>query len=171
MSKRYAYYLCQTKTCDHYGKSIRRDDIEGEVGALLKELQPVPGLFALATAMFRHAWSQRLARAKEARLAAKRQVTANAKEINNLLSRIMGASNINVIAAYEDKLQTLQREKALIEEKASKTSHAHRLLRRKTRTRPPVPRKPLENLGNRQHPPAQNSPQTHLPRPHQILPI
>ncbi len=29
----YHYYLCQTKGCDHYGKSIKRDKIEGEVGS------------------------------------------------------------------------------------------------------------------------------------------
>ena len=34
----YPYYLCQTKSCDSYGKSIERDKVEGDVGVLLKEL-------------------------------------------------------------------------------------------------------------------------------------
>ncbi|MEM9968379.1 MAG: zinc ribbon domain-containing protein [Pseudomonadota bacterium] len=36
LGKRYPYYLCQTKTCDHYGKSIKRNQIEGEVGEIIK---------------------------------------------------------------------------------------------------------------------------------------
>ena len=31
-TQRYAYYLCQTKTCDSYGKSVPRDRLESEVG-------------------------------------------------------------------------------------------------------------------------------------------
>ena len=39
-TKRYAYYLCQTKSCEHYGKSIPRTQAEDAIGALLKELSP-----------------------------------------------------------------------------------------------------------------------------------
>ncbi len=45
------YYLCQTKTCDAYGESIKRDKIEGHVGEMIADLQPTPGLIALARAM------------------------------------------------------------------------------------------------------------------------
>lgn len=31
-NKRYPYYLCQTKTCESYGKSVARDKVEGQVG-------------------------------------------------------------------------------------------------------------------------------------------
>ncbi len=61
-SKSYAYYL----TCDSYGKSIARDKVEGDVGAMIKTLQPTRQLVALAKAMFRHAWDQRRAQAQEA---------------------------------------------------------------------------------------------------------
>ena len=39
-SKHYPYYLCQTKSCDSYGVSIRRDKIEGEFEQILKSLTP-----------------------------------------------------------------------------------------------------------------------------------
>lgn len=52
-TKRYPYYLCQTKACDSYGKSIARDKVEGDIGALIKTLQPTEGLFKMAAAMFR----------------------------------------------------------------------------------------------------------------------
>ncbi len=50
-TRRYAYYLCQTKSCASYGKSIARDKIEGEIGALIKSLQPTKQLLTLAKAM------------------------------------------------------------------------------------------------------------------------
>ncbi|MBO9466727.1 recombinase family protein [Tropicibacter sp. R15_0] len=117
MGKRYPYYLCQTKTCDHYGKSIRRDVLEGEVGKLIKDLQPSPGLIALARAMFRKAWDARDAQAKTIRAAATRQIKAIEKETATLLNRIMGATNTQVIAAYETKLAEMEKEKAILAEK------------------------------------------------------
>ncbi|MGH1414828.1 MAG: recombinase family protein [Pelagimonas sp.] len=117
MGKRYPYYLCQTKTCDHYGKSIRRDVLEGEVGQLIKDLQPSPGLIALARAMFRKAWDARDAQAKTIRAAATRQIKAIEKEAATLLNRIMGATNTQVIAAYETKLAEMEKEKAILAEK------------------------------------------------------
>lgn len=33
---RYAYYLCQQKGCEAYGKSTKRDVLEGEVGAIIR---------------------------------------------------------------------------------------------------------------------------------------
>ncbi len=111
-TKRYAYYLCQTKGCDHYGKSIARDKIEGEVGDLLKSLQPTPGLISLAKAMFRHAWDQRLAQAKDAQEVAKAQLRTLDKQIESVLDRILGASNATVIATYEKEIGDLEKEKA-----------------------------------------------------------
>jgi len=114
----YHYYLCQTKSCEHYGKSIKRDTLEGEVGELIKDLQPSKGLMALATAMFRKAWEARAAQAKDIRQAAKRQIASIEKETATLLDRIMAASNTQVIAAYETKLAGLEAERARMVEKA-----------------------------------------------------
>ncbi|MEO1747820.1 MAG: recombinase family protein, partial [Pseudomonadota bacterium] len=61
----YAYYLCQTKSCTEYGKSIPRDKLEGDVGELLSSLQPTPKLMKLATAMFKKAWSRRINQATD----------------------------------------------------------------------------------------------------------
>ena len=56
-TRHYPYYLCQTKGCISYGKSIARDKIEDEVGDIIRSLQPSRALIALATAMFRDAWN------------------------------------------------------------------------------------------------------------------
>ena len=115
--RRYPYYLCQTKGCDSYGKSIARYKIEGDVGALIKSLQPSEGLFTLATAMFRHAWDARANQAKEMIQAGKREIAKLDRQIDTLLDRIVQASNARVISTYEMKIADLEREKLVLAEK------------------------------------------------------
>lgn len=59
-NSRYPYYLCPKRGCGHYGKSIRRDKIEGEFAELLRTVQPTEGLFKVARAMFEDLWNRRL---------------------------------------------------------------------------------------------------------------
>ena len=109
--KRYAYYLCQTKGCDSYGKSIPRDKLEGAFGEVVKTLEPSPKLFQMATVMFKDAWLARLGQAKDATQSVRRQIADTEKQIENLLDRIMSASSDSVIGAYENKLARLERDK------------------------------------------------------------
>jgi site-specific DNA recombinase len=67
----YADYLCQATGCASYGKSIARDKLEGDIGAVIKTLQPSATLFELVKVMFRDAWTQRLAQAEEVGKSAK----------------------------------------------------------------------------------------------------
>lgn len=119
LTKRYPYYLCQTKGCEAYGKSIPRDKIEGEVGELIKTLQPTRGLITVASEMFRKAWNARADQAKGIMAAAKREVQRLEREIESILNRIMSASNDTIIRRYEEKVEMLEREKALMLEKAA----------------------------------------------------
>ncbi len=116
--KRYPYYICQTKGCDAYGKPIPRDKIEGEVGAILKSLEPTPGLLSLARAMFRRAWDQRLATAQEAVQSAKAQLKGIEKQIDALLGRLVETINPSVISAYEGKIADLEKDRARLTDMA-----------------------------------------------------
>ncbi len=107
-SQRYPYYLCQTKSCASYGKSIPRDKLESEVGDIVKTLQPSQTLFDLVKVMFRQAWNQRLAQAEDAVKSAKGQIRAIEKQTEALLSRIIEATNPRVIQAYEGKIADLE---------------------------------------------------------------
>lgn len=110
----YAYYLCQTKSCAHYGKSIPRDRLEGEVGELIRTLQPTDTLFGLARAMFAAAWDQRRAQAAEIVRSGQRRIAEVEKQVEALLSRILDASNPTVIQAYESKVADLERHKRVL---------------------------------------------------------
>lgn len=115
-SKYYPYYLCQTKTCESYGKSIPRDKLEGEVGNIIKSLQPNQTLFNLAKEMFQQAWNQRLAQAADALKSARRQIKALEKQTESLLARIVETTNPSVINAYEGKIADLELNRLRLEE-------------------------------------------------------
>ena len=58
--KKHPYYLCPTKGCTSYRKSIRREELEGDFETMLESLQPSEGVFGMVRAMFKDAWEQRL---------------------------------------------------------------------------------------------------------------
>jgi len=120
--KKYAYYLCQTKGCDSYGKSLRRADVEGKFEVLLKDLCPSQDLFQMAKAMIENAWNQRLAQADELRKGLRRDLVRLDKKINDFLERIVETTNMATINAYERKIAQLENEKLLKAEKLQKST-------------------------------------------------
>jgi len=117
-SQRYAYYLCQTKTCDSYGKSIARDKLEGEVGNILKSLEPDETMIDLIKTMVKSAWDQRLAQFDGAATSAKRQIRQIEKQTESLLGRIVETTNESVIAAYEGKIADLEHSRLRLQQQA-----------------------------------------------------
>ncbi|MEM8950294.1 MAG: zinc ribbon domain-containing protein, partial [Pseudomonadota bacterium] len=115
--KKHPYYLCHTKTCASYRKSIRRDVLEGEFSDMLHALQPTSKLYHLARTMFKDAWTQRQTQADVLRANPEKQTAKIDEQIECLLDRIVDASNTSVIAAYEARIGKLEQEKLVITEK------------------------------------------------------
>ncbi len=119
--KKYPYYLCPTKGCPSYRKSIGRDVIEGEFEDLLRGLSPSAGMFQLARAMFRDAWDLRIAQAADAAKSLRTAVQRIETQIEQFLDRIVDATQPTVIQAYEKRIATLESEKALALERMLQT--------------------------------------------------
>ncbi len=125
-TKYYAYYLCQTKGCTEYGKSIPRDKIEGEFEMLLGTMQPPRGAHGLIKAMFKQAWDAHYSIAQRAAESFKHEVKTAEQDIKQLISRIMQATSPRVIAAYEERIEALEHKKLIAQEKSLKTAPAMR---------------------------------------------
>ncbi|ACE83360.1 Site-specific recombinase [Cellvibrio japonicus Ueda107] len=116
-NKYYPYYLCCKKGCSSYGKSIRRDVIEGEFDALLRAVQPTPGLFKVASRMFEDLWNHRLSAGHERIHHLKAELTKVDRQIEQFLSRIADTEIESIIQTYEDRIRKLEEQKIMVKEK------------------------------------------------------
>ena len=88
-AKKYGYYVCQTKTCDSYGKSTRKEKIEAEFETLLTGLRPSRELLEIATVMFKAVWDKHMTVFKDRQQAAKHTLGGVEQRIDNLITRIV----------------------------------------------------------------------------------
>ena len=124
--KRHAYYHCFTRGCESKGKSIRRDDLEGEFEELLQDLQPSDTAHGLIKDMFKVGWELRGKHVKEAAKAMTRKLSDLESQIAALLDRIVEASSPRVISAYEAKIDALEKEKLIVAEKLENAGQVQR---------------------------------------------
>lgn len=113
------YYMCFKKGCGSYRKSIKRETIEGEFETLLRHLQPTKGLYNLARAMFKDLWEHRMKGLKGRQQSLEAQVVSIDRQIEKLLDRILDADSPTVSKAFEQRIDTLEKERLLITEKVA----------------------------------------------------
>ena len=130
---RHPYYICQTKGCESYGKSIRRALIEGELEEILRELTPGEELFRAGGAMLKALWEHRGRQANDRAKALVGEVAKIDKQVVALLDRIVDAAVPSVIAAYESRISELENRK--LEIKAREAAIARPALGFETATR------------------------------------
>ncbi len=110
--------MCFKKGCESYRKSIRCETIEGEFNSLLKNLSPTKGNIALFNAIFSKLWDMQAKQVNTMKAQLERKITDTGSEVNQLLKRIVSASNESVIAANEGEIEKLERDKLVWAEKA-----------------------------------------------------
>lgn len=110
-SARYPYYICQTKNCVSYGKSIKRDVMEQEFESMLTTLRPSAELYELATELFRDLWNARLAASDDTRAQLKTQAVRIERQIEQLIDRIINSDSPTLANAYENRVRSLENEK------------------------------------------------------------
>lgn len=114
---RYPYYLCQTKGCASYGRSVRRDVMEGQFEALLHELRPTPELFAITVDMFRELWDARIASAETSAPHLRAEVVRIERQVEQLIDRIVASDVSSIASAFENRVRSLEVEKAQLAER------------------------------------------------------
>ena len=118
--KQYPYYLCHTRGCVSYKKSIRRADIEGEFAELLTCLRPGPELFKAAVMMFKEVWEHRIANAATLARSVGEDIARLDHEIAKMVDRVVQADSPALIAAYETRIRDMEQNKQVLAEKAAK---------------------------------------------------
>ncbi len=132
---RHPYYLCQSKgTCEHYGKSIRRDVIEGQFSELLASMRPTKHVFALLQDMLRTIWDSHAANAKLKLTHLQLELRRLETELGQFLDRIVKSSSASVISAYEKRIEELETEKLLVRERIANCGRSMPTFEQQTRT-------------------------------------
>ncbi|MEW8052895.1 MAG: recombinase family protein [Candidatus Thiodiazotropha sp.] len=114
------YYMCFKKGCGSYRKSIRRETLEGAFEALLREIQPTEDLFDLAQVLFTRLWDHQLATQKSHRKRLAAEIAQVSGQIEQLLDRIVETQSVTVISAFEQRIEKLEKERFILQEKAAK---------------------------------------------------
>lgn len=112
-----AYYRCETRGCEAKSKLVPRNNMEEGFTEIMKGLQPAKGLFDLAKAMLRDAWDMRLAVAHDERDAFQKQLRNINGQIESLLDRIVEANSASAVSAYEARIEKLERQKIVLNER------------------------------------------------------
>jgi site-specific DNA recombinase len=84
---------------------------------MLDALQPKEDLFRLGKALFKKAWEHQDGHAASLLDSARQKIVAADKQIEQILDRIMESSNATVIEKYEKRIDELEKEKLLMQEK------------------------------------------------------
>jgi site-specific DNA recombinase len=115
--KKHPYYLCHGKGCPSYRKSIRRDVLESEFNTMMQSLTPSESMFAMATKMFKDAWGQRAGQMEADKRLIRTERNQIEKKIEGLLDRVVEADSPTLITAYEKRIEKMEREKLILDEK------------------------------------------------------
>lgn len=115
-----AYHVCRHRGCSKNGKSVARDKLHAAYQSMLAAMTPSPEFVRLLDKLFRKRWAEADSKAKEASAALKLEAVAVEKKIGQLMERILESESPTVIAAYERKVEELERQKLLAHEKVSR---------------------------------------------------
>ncbi len=118
-NKKYPYYLCRTKGCVSYGKSILREKMESQFETLLKQLTPAKSLMKTATKMFKSLWDNETKDKNRRKQDLQKHIKQLDREKEKIIDKLIKTDIESVIAAYEKRIQDIELDKVVIEEKLS----------------------------------------------------
>lgn len=119
-SSKYPYYLCQTKGCDYYGKSIKRDYLEDEFVRLLKDITPSDTMVDMLDDMVGQLSDVKGGDVVEHRRELQHQIAIIERKTEQFLDRIAVADSMVLIASYERQIKNLEEQRVVLQEKIQK---------------------------------------------------
>lgn len=113
-NERFAYYWCKKKGCSCYGKTIRREVLEGQFEELLHDIQPHKPVMELVEAAMNDLWQTRTLDFKSLIEKKKDQASVIEEKIKAYCDRIGDTDSKTLIETYEQKIEELKAQKLRI---------------------------------------------------------
>ena len=116
-NKYYPYYLCLQKECEFYGKSLKRDDVEGAFEKLVMQLSPSKVIVKSFGHMFRHQWNEMGRNLKDSRKSFETQLGQLQTQKSRTIDKLINTNHSSVTAACEQRIQEIELDIVVTEEK------------------------------------------------------
>ncbi len=120
-SRKYPYYFCCNRQCASFKVHTRREVLEGAFDDFIQKLTPHPQVIKVAKAMFDDIWSLRMEYQKKLKASLYLELDKLNNKVEGLLERVLEAQTSSVVRAYEDRIQKLEQEKLVIQEKINES--------------------------------------------------
>jgi site-specific DNA recombinase len=124
---KHPYYLCPTKGCSSYRKSIRRADLESDFDTIIAQVTPDGKTFERFVESLDALARDNRAASNTSRTELKTRVAEIDRQIEALLDRIVEGRSESLVASYERRVEKLSREKLLLAEKLSARAEESRI--------------------------------------------
>ncbi|MGB6229102.1 MAG: recombinase family protein [Litorimonas sp.] len=109
-AKQFPYYFCWNKECESRRKSIKRADLEDELTAVIRDLQPSEGLFNIASKMFRYLWDYQEQQVKDRIAKLKQELSRIEGNASKMVDRMLATDNETVGSHIEKRIAQLDDE-------------------------------------------------------------
>lgn len=108
---RVGYYRCNHKSCCLYGKSVRREVLEGQFMDLLRFVQPRPEILELVRIALLDLWNARLQDFRGIIEKHQQDLEEVEKAIKRLCTKVLETDSKVVLKTYEEKIEELNTRK------------------------------------------------------------
>ncbi len=117
---KYAYYHCRTKGCEQYGKSIKKEQMEGEFEQLLKDLTPTSHVINCMQKIIVQLEDKKSVQFQDYVSDLKNQIVLIDRKTEQFMERIMAANSTTLISTYERQVQQMEEQRIIINDKIKK---------------------------------------------------
>lgn len=117
-SGKHPYYRCKTKGCNLSGKSIRRERVENDLEELLQDMKPSEGVLDLTRDVVMDSWRRKKSEYSVQLTELDREKKETDQRIQGFLGRLLETESRTMIKRYEDHIEALERERAMLSEHA-----------------------------------------------------
>lgn len=131
---KYPYYLCHTKDCMFYGKSIRREQVEGQFGELLKSITPAPATIEMVNHLIDELKDRRLNNHAQMIEELKKEKQQIEVKLERLVERVVSADSPTLVNAYERQIKQLEEQRIITTEKIRDCGKSHDTMQKINRT-------------------------------------
>lgn len=113
----YGYYFCQVKGCDNYRKNIRKEQIESDFEALLRQLRPGAALMAVFRSVLAELWDERQTHSQDGTKAFKADIATLERKAGQIMDRLLATDSATLISVYENEIKRIENDKIALTEK------------------------------------------------------